>query len=224
VEDRIPKGRTERKFKRVGAEARRESLIKATIDSVSLYGNEGTSVRRIAAQAGVSPGLINHHFENLEELIGLAYATLSQRWIDVVMRTVEAAGSEPGRRIEAFCAICICPEGDDKKMIEAWMVFWAAILNSSRQSKSQSLLWIYYRQEIGRDLTQLAEKKGVKNLDIERATLGLLAIVDGLWIEKSLNPESFTPAVAIRICLDWVAGQFILAQRMAGYETVAQRR
>jgi AcrR family transcriptional regulator len=216
VDDQIRRAQTDRKFKRVGADVRRESLIRATIDSVSKHGHEGTSVRRIAAEAGVSPGLINHHFESLEELISLAYATLSQGWIDALSRRLEAAGAEPGPRLEAFCGACISPEGDDRKVVEAWMVFWAAISNSPRLREKQSTVWIYYREVVSRDLAALAQKYGVTNLDIERTTLGLLAIVDGLWIEKSLNPNSFTPAVAIGICLDWVEGQFLLAHRAAG--------
>ena len=39
----------------------------------------GTSVRTICAEAGVSPGLLRHYFEGVDELIAAAYEAVSQR-------------------------------------------------------------------------------------------------------------------------------------------------
>jgi AcrR family transcriptional regulator len=57
------------KFHRETPAVRREALVEATLLSLKQYGHEGTSIRRISATAGVSIGLINHHFQSKSELI-----------------------------------------------------------------------------------------------------------------------------------------------------------
>ena len=56
------------RFERQLPEQRRQALIAATIECLKRYGQEGLSIRTISTQAGVSVGLINHHFPNKEEL------------------------------------------------------------------------------------------------------------------------------------------------------------
>src|SRR2546430_15048730 len=61
------------RFERQLPQQRRQALIDATIECLKRYGHEGLSIRTISAQAGVSVGLINHHFPNKNQLIAAAY-------------------------------------------------------------------------------------------------------------------------------------------------------
>ena len=69
--------RTGPKFHRKTPEVRREALVDATLRCLKQYGHDGVSVRRISAAAGVSIGLINHHFPSKSGLIAEAYETLA---------------------------------------------------------------------------------------------------------------------------------------------------
>ncbi len=64
---------TKPRFERHEADVRRKALVEATIESLKRHGHEGLSVRRISAEAGVSIGLINHHFPNKNALVAEAY-------------------------------------------------------------------------------------------------------------------------------------------------------
>ena len=61
--------KAEPKFRRAAPAVRREALVEATLRCLKKYGHEGVSIRRISAEAGVSIGLINHHFPNKSGLI-----------------------------------------------------------------------------------------------------------------------------------------------------------
>ena len=67
------------RYERQVASDRREALVDAAIESLKRFGYEGLSVRRIAAEAGVSIGLINHHFPNKDTLVAESYRTFSRR-------------------------------------------------------------------------------------------------------------------------------------------------
>jgi AcrR family transcriptional regulator len=65
------------KFHRATPAVRREALVDATLQCLKQFGHEGVSVRRISAAAGVSIGLINHHFPSKSGLIAETYETLA---------------------------------------------------------------------------------------------------------------------------------------------------
>ena len=68
-----PRAARKPRFERQLPQERRQALIDATIECLKRYGHEGLSIRTISAQAGVSVGLINHHFPNKDELVAAAY-------------------------------------------------------------------------------------------------------------------------------------------------------
>ena len=48
---------------------------------------------------------------------------------------------------------------------------------------------------------------GIIGLDFSEyylAAIGLSALMDGLWVELSLNPSSFAPSEAVSLCDDWI--------------------
>jgi len=67
----------QRKFERKLPGERRKIPIAATLKCLSNEGHEGLSVRKISEAAGISVGLINHHYRSKEDLVAQAYETLS---------------------------------------------------------------------------------------------------------------------------------------------------
>ena len=83
------------KFHRETPAVRREALVEATLRCLKQYGHEGVSVRRISAAAGVSIGLINHHFPSKSGLVADAYETLAISLQDSIHRQADAGAGSP---------------------------------------------------------------------------------------------------------------------------------
>ena len=66
---------------------RRRALIKATIAVIAKHGASGTTVSRVARQAGVSVGLMNFHFKSKERLLRETFRHLSEEYEQVWRRT-----------------------------------------------------------------------------------------------------------------------------------------
>src|ERR1700741_4064441 len=98
----MPRAATKPRFARKPPEVRRQALIDATIECLKRYGHEGLSIRTISAQAGVSVGLINHHFPNKDELIAAAYRHFNQELVRGVQAAVGRAADSPRARLRAF--------------------------------------------------------------------------------------------------------------------------
>ena len=59
------------------------------------------------------------------------------------------------------------------------------------------------------------------DFDSGLAAIGLTALLDGLWLEHGLDPDTFTPAEAVLICEAWIDG--LLAGGFRRFCVQAQR-
>src|SRR5438309_10842310 len=83
------------KFHRETPAVRREALVEATLRCLKQHGHEGVSVRRISAAAGVSIGLINHHFPSKTGLVAEAYETLAMSLQELIACQAAAGSGSP---------------------------------------------------------------------------------------------------------------------------------
>jgi len=89
------------KFHRATPAVRREALVDATLRCLKQFGHEGVSVRRISAAAGVSIGLINHHFPSKSGLIAETYETLALSLQESIRQQAENEAVPPRARAKS---------------------------------------------------------------------------------------------------------------------------
>lgn len=68
---------------------KREAILHATLKLVSQHGFHGTSMAKIAAEAGVSAGIIYHYFESKDDVMNALYREIKQRLGDTLRRTFD---------------------------------------------------------------------------------------------------------------------------------------
>eukprot|EP01035_Chromulina_nebulosa_P011747 gene11747-15677_t len=90
------------KFERKLPEDRRRALISATLTCLGRDGTAGLSIRKISKEAGISIGLISHHFAGKDELIGAAYETFSLGHLDATRERIARAGPDARARLSAY--------------------------------------------------------------------------------------------------------------------------
>ena len=61
-----------------------------------------------------------------------------------------------------------------------------------------------YGDLLGRLLSDVARERGRPQPDLRLAVIGITALLDGLWLEWCLDPESVRPNEAAALCDDWV--------------------
>ena len=98
------------KFRRAAPEVRREALIDATLRCLKKHGHDGVSVRRISAEAGVSIGLINHHFPSKSGLVAETYEVLALSLQDELRARAQNRTASPRERLSDFFRASFAPE------------------------------------------------------------------------------------------------------------------
>ena len=172
-------------FTRESADARRADLIEATAAVLAGQGLAGTNVRAICAKAGVSPGLLRHYFGGIDDLVAATYEATSDRMDAIFAAAVDGAGANPRERLNAYLTASFRPPVTDPELLGAWTAFWALARSDTRMAAIHATSYAGYRAR----LCELLIACGAA--DAERLAIMLTAMVDGLWLELSLDAASF---------------------------------
>lgn len=172
-------------FTRESADARRADLIDATAACLAGHGLAGTNVRAICAKAGVSPGLLRHYFGGIDDLVAATYQATSDRMDAIFAGAVEEAGDDPRARLSAYLTASFRPPVTDPELLGAWTAFWALARSDARMAAIHTDSYAGYRERLGELLTACGAR------DAGQLAIMLTAMVDGLWLELSLDVTSF---------------------------------
>ena len=215
----MPRVAAKPRFARKPPEVRRQALIEATIECLKRYGHEGLSIRTISAQAGVSVGLINHHFPNKDELVAAAYRYINAELVAGMQAAVARAGNSPQARMRAFLEAWFSAPSLDADALAVWVVFWGLYRHSRLIQRVHRETYQGYVSLLRGMLAELlparasrrtrgrrvARGAGAQPVDLRLAAIGFTALLDGLWLEWCLEPGTFRPAEAVELCETWIA-------------------
>jgi AcrR family transcriptional regulator len=196
----------EARFSRMEPELRKANLIEATLVCLKRHGFQGASIRKISAEAGVSVGLISHHYSGKDELVAEAYTAVTRSVLTLLHDAMEQAAPNARERLSAFFRGSFSPEVLDPQLIDAWMAFWGAVKTAEAINHVHDQSYGEYRGMLRKVLIELAQEEGWENFDADLAAIGLSALLDGLWLETGLNSCTFTPEQGVQICEAWVDG------------------
>lgn len=185
-------------------EVRRLRLIEATIQCLKRDGHEGLSVRRISAEAGVSIGLINHHFPTKNALVAEAYRHFNAQLNQAVLDAMEHAPQSPRERLHALFRAIFSPPNLDRDTLTVWIVLWGLYHHSREIQKVHAEAYGGYVEMLREALAALQRESGKFRMNLRLAAIGAQALLDGLWLEWCLDPETFSPQEAVQLCEGWV--------------------
>ena len=192
------------RFERHDADVRRRSLVEATLESLKRHGHEGLSIRRISAEAGVSIGLINHHFPNKNALVAESYRHFNSQLVAGIRAAAENAPHAPRERLHALFKATFSPPNLNRDVLAVWIVFWGLYHHSSEIQAVHDEAYGGYMSLLREPLASLQKAHGRLRLNVRLAAIGLQALLDGLWLEWCLDPDNFSPREAVSLCENWI--------------------
>lgn len=178
---------------------RQQSIIDATMRCIARYSYSETTIDRICAEAKVSRGLINHHFQSKDELMAQTYKRLAADLLDV-SRAAAANATGPEDKLDAIIKVCFAAPVFAPKNVKVWLGFWSVAHSDPVIRKAHKELYAGYRQALKKLFDQIAEVRG-GTVDSDLAALTLTAVIDGFWLELARDPTSFTAQDALTSCL-----------------------
>jgi AcrR family transcriptional regulator len=159
----------------------------------------------VAAEAGVSPGLVRHHFEGMQDLVAETYRATGREIAAALDQALAAAGHSAEARLRAFIAASFRPPLLDPDLLAVWLAFWSMTRTEPEIHAIHAKVYAGYRRMLEEMLAGIGKETG-RALDARQAALALTALLDGLWLEHCLDPKTFSAAEAVAIAQRWVDG------------------
>ncbi len=179
------------RFHRKTADARRDSLIEAALRCIARDGIAGFTVDNVSREAGVSRGLINHHFEGIEGLLVAVYTGMTSS-MEAAGRTALLVDGGAEERLSAVINTMFAPPMFTKASLRAWLALWGEVAVNPKLRSAHRKSYSQYRQAMTAAIGELAAARQIKLDKVALATT-IIALIDGLWIEWCLDPSIVTP-------------------------------
>jgi AcrR family transcriptional regulator len=173
----------------VDHEQRREELAAAVWRLASRDGLDAVTIRGVSAEAGWSTGALHHYFSDKEELLLFAFKTVADR----VGRRVATARAESGDPLElarALLAIGLPLDEERRDETRVWFAFLGLALTRPPLARAQRLAYDAWRRIVADALRDAREHGDIdEGVDVEREAAALVALVDGLAVQASFDPD-----------------------------------
>jgi TetR/AcrR family transcriptional repressor of bet genes len=186
---------------------RRKSLLRATIITIASFGVEGATIAKICAKAGASRGMSAHYFKNKEELLTASFAHIFEDASATKQTIVDSSELSAIERIYRCAAESFQPPNFGWENLAAWQAFTSASTYTPGfqeviKTYNDSLFSTYF------SLFSEANTGYCMSVSEEQATLGLLALLDGLWTNIAMKKNDITAKSAIKACHCYIDGCF----------------
>lgn len=193
-----PAGARKPRFKREAPEKRRSDLIDAAIRCLSEGGMAAFKMERVAAEAGVSLGLVSHYFTSKDELLTEMYR---RALYDDVNRKVEELDAEPAdgsagsaaRRLGRMVDSLIDPAYLRPANLTTWLSLWGEIIVNPPLRKTHRTLYRSYMDLLSRLIAAVAAERNLK-VNAPEMARNFQALIDGLFLERALDSQALDHA------------------------------
>lgn len=189
-------------------EARQKQLIEATISSIGRHGYAGTTLNHVAGAAGLSPGIVNFYFKSKDQLLAATLAKLADEYESFWMAAIEAGRESPAAGLEAMLVADFHPSICTHEKVVVWFAFWSEAQSRPLYRSVVSELEERYHLQTRALFAALIEEGGYTEIDADSAAIGINAMVDGMWADFLIAPESFDREYCKAVCRRFLAALF----------------
>jgi len=178
---------------RIGMEPlRRKALISAAIEAIHARGMGQVTMGEIARRAGVSAALAHHYFGGKDQLLLATMRHLLSELSDEIQARLAEART-PEERISAVIRGNFAAGQFRPAVISAWLAFY---VQAQTDPEARRLLRVYTRRLESNLVHALRDLTTREHAALVAETAA--ALIDGLWIRRSLAEDSPDPEGAAR--------------------------
>lgn len=181
------------RFTRLSSEDRRTQLMDVALAGLAKGGIQEFTVDRICAAAGVSRGLILHHFGSMAGLLAAVYARLYRD------TTPDLSTLPPDARLTALIEGSFAPKAFNRETLNAWLALWGQISNTPALRDEHRRQYQAYLAQVAEAIAAVAAAKG-QTIEAEALAKSLICLIDGLCLQHCLDPEAMPADAAQEAC------------------------
>jgi len=177
---------------------RREQIVRATIRCLARDGYAGLTMKRVAAEAAVSQGILHYYFRDKAAMLAAAALRVTA---DLDRRVaVEARGARGARaRLRAVIRACLETAVESRDFWTVFIEFWGEALHDRRLAAVNRHAYARARRLIGAALVRRRTDGTLRRVDLEEAAAVVLGLLDGLSLQLTFDRRLMTLPRAARL-------------------------
>jgi len=177
---------------------RREQIVRATVRCLARDGYAGLTMKRVAAEAGVSQGILHYYFRDKAAMLAAAALRVT---VDLDRRVAaEARGARDARaRLRAVVRACLETAVESRDFWTVFIEFWGEALHDRRLAAVNRQAYARARRLIAATLAGGRSAGAVRRVNLEEAAAAVLGLLDGLSLQLTFDRGLMTLPRAARL-------------------------
>jgi len=207
--DKTSASLVQKKPARRNPEASKQSLIDATLDTIAEIGITDTTVSSIIQRAGLSRGMIHLHFGGKDNLLTSAAKYFNEKYYAEMDQQLARADETPQEKIMAVVSADLGETLLNERSTKIWHAFRGVANSHPGIAKFSSTQDERLQSIVRQSFQQIADAKGTSDPKIvQHATLGTLALLEGMWVHYLSDRDNFSRTDAVAMILRFLNGLF----------------
>lgn len=172
---------------------RRRQLLAAAYRIAADDGLDQITARRVADEAGASPGLVFFHFGSKDGLLLALLDDLLEGALDAEITPEIAALPDARSRLQRLLAVEVEGMPEQREAIELFFAYWVSLGRQERHRRRIDTALERYRGVFGQVCRELVDEEALP-VDATLLTTLVLAQIQGLAVQVVRQPERFDVA------------------------------
>ena len=181
------------------ATLRRKKIVQATIRCLARYGYSGLRMKHVAQAAGVSQGILHYYFDSKRAIL---LAALQEVVDDLDRRLGPALGAtrDPRAQLRAAIKTFLGMAAANREFWLVFVEFWGEMMHDRELAQVNASLYRRLRRTLGAFVVRSARAGVFRRLAPEDAGTVIIALVDGISLQRTFDPIALPLTRATRLC------------------------
>jgi AcrR family transcriptional regulator len=177
---------------------RRAAIVRATVRCLARDGYARLTMKRVAAEAGMTPGILHYYFRDKRAILGRAAATVMA---DLDRRVaLETRGVRDARgQLRALLRACLKVATESRDFWTVFIELWGAALHDRELARLNRRTYARARRLLGDTVTRGVAAGTFRRAAPDEAAAVILALVDGLSLQLTFDPHLMSLGRAVRL-------------------------
>ncbi len=182
------------------APLRREQIVRATIRCLARAGYSGLTMKQVAREARVSQGILHYYFADKRAILVAALGAVMADLEGRVAAAQTRGAREPRARLRNLVDTCLRLAVEEREFWVVFVTFWGEMMHDQRLCTINAELYDRTRRQIGSLIAQGVRAGAFRRVDVSQAAAVILALLDGVSLQLTFDPEAFGVAAAVEFC------------------------
>ena len=175
---------------RASSSRQRLRLIDACISALHIHGPSRTTVEKVVAIAGMSPGIVRFYFSSKAAMLVATLQYLATEFEQRVLLPVAQLRGEPARALTALVDLYLDADIASPRKVSVWYSFWGEASSRAEYLDICGQKDARFAELVRELVERLLAETDDRDKDADAIALGLIGVLEMLWQDIAFQPES----------------------------------